>query len=148
VLAQGDPEYDVARRVFYGGIDRHPWLIIQAANTADVVRAVEPACDTGLDLAVRAGGHSSPGYGVTEGGIEHDLRNMKGIEIDAGSQTAWVEVGSCRCLPGQPGSAGSTAGRAGAGTAPPLRADGRSMVWARLVNGFGDLPLPVQRLGG
>ena len=56
--------------------------------------------------------------------------------------------GSCRCPPGQPGSAGSTAGRAGTGTAPPLRADGRSMVWARLANGFGDLPRPVQHLGG
>jgi len=94
VLAQGDPEYDVARRVFSGGIDRHPWLIIQAANTADVVRAVELACDTGLELAVRSGGHSSAGFGVTEGGIELDLRNMKGIEIDAGSQTAWVESGT------------------------------------------------------
>jgi len=93
LIDQTDPDYDVARRVFYGSIDRHPWLIIRVANTADVVRGVELACETGLELAVRAGGHSTAGYGVTEGGIELDLRNLKGIEINAGSQTAWVEAG-------------------------------------------------------
>ncbi len=94
VIAEGDPEYDQARRVFYGDFDMKPWLIIQAANISDVARAISLACDTGLELAVRGGGHSVAGFGVTDGGIVLDLKNMKGIEVDPHSQTAWVEAGN------------------------------------------------------
>ena len=35
------------------------------------------ARETGLELAVRSGGHSTAGHGVSEGGIVLDLRDMK-----------------------------------------------------------------------
>ena len=48
---------------------------------------------SGLELAVRSGGHSRAGYGTSEGGIVIDLSAMKALDIDADAKTAWVETG-------------------------------------------------------
>jgi len=93
VIAPGDPDYDVARTVFAGGFDRRPAVIVRAANATDVARVVGFARETGLELAVRSGGHSGAGHGVTEGGVLLDLAMMKGVEIDVDGRTAWAESG-------------------------------------------------------
>ena len=93
VIAPGDNGYDKARTVVVGGIDRHPAVIIRVANTDDVARAIALARDTGLELAVRSGGHSGLGHGTTEGGILLDLSLMKAVEIDVEGRTAWAETG-------------------------------------------------------
>jgi FAD/FMN-containing dehydrogenase len=93
VIAPGDPDYDKARTVFYGGVDRHPAVIIKVADTNDVTRVVNLARESGLELAVRSGGHSAVGHSVTEGGIVIDLSNMKDLQIDPESRTAWAETG-------------------------------------------------------
>ena len=92
VILPDDADYDNLRAVFYGGIDRHPAFIVRVANTADVVRVVALARETGLELAVRSGGHSGAGYGVSDG-IVLDLRDMRNIEIDPEARTAWAEAG-------------------------------------------------------
>lgn len=91
VILPDHPSYDVLRTPFYGGIDRHPALIVRAANAADVARVVDFARENSLELAVRSGGHSY--YGVTEGGIVLDLRDMQALDIDPESRTAWAETG-------------------------------------------------------
>ena len=83
VIAPDDAEYDQARTVFVGGIDRRPAVIVRAANAADVSYIVSLARETGLELAVRSGGHSSAGHSVVDGGIVLDLKDMKALEIDA-----------------------------------------------------------------
>lgn len=93
VIAPQDEGFDAARTIFYGGFDRHPAVIIRAADATDVARAVRLAHETGLELAIRSGGHSVAGHGVSEGGIVLDLKNMKGLEIDAQNHTAWAEAG-------------------------------------------------------
>jgi FAD/FMN-containing dehydrogenase len=92
VIAPGDAEYDDARSVFYG-IDKRPAAIVRVASDADVARVIAEARDTGLELAVRSGGHSIPGHSTTEGGIVLDLSEMNAIEIDPESRTAWAESG-------------------------------------------------------
>jgi FAD/FMN-containing dehydrogenase len=77
VIAPGDPDYDQARTVFYGGIDRRPAVIVRVAGADDVSRVVNLARENGLELAVRSGGHSVAGHSVSEGGIVLDLANMK-----------------------------------------------------------------------
>ena len=64
-IAPGDAAYDGARTVFYGGIDRRPAVIIRPADASEVARVVSPARETGLELAVRSGGHSVAGHGVS-----------------------------------------------------------------------------------
>jgi FAD/FMN-containing dehydrogenase len=93
VIAPGDPDYDQARTVFYGGIDRRPAVIVRVADADDVSRVVNLARENGLELAVRSGGHSVAGHSVSEGGIVLDLANMKDLQIDVDSRTAWAETG-------------------------------------------------------
>ena len=51
------------------------------------------ARETGLELAVRSGAHSTAGHSVTEGGIVLDLSDMKALEIDVEGRTAWADAG-------------------------------------------------------
>lgn len=92
-ITLGDADYDTARTVFYGGIDRYPAAIIRVANVAEVSKVISLARENGLELAVRSGGHSNAGHSVTEGGIVLDLSQMRGLEINAKEHTAWVEPG-------------------------------------------------------
>jgi FAD/FMN-containing dehydrogenase len=93
VIAPEDQDYDDARSVFYGGIDRRPAMIVRVANAVDVARVVRLARDAGSELAIRSGGHSAAGYGVSDGGIVIDLADMKALEIDVEGRTAWAEAG-------------------------------------------------------
>lgn len=93
VITSRDPAYDRARAVFNGAVDRHPAAIAQPATAAEVARAVTLTRDHGLELAVRGGGHSGPGYGVTEGGIVLDLTRLRGLTVDVDGRTAWAQTG-------------------------------------------------------
>lgn len=93
VIAPDDARYDQARTVFYGGIDRRPAVIVRAADATDVARIISLARETGLELAVRSGGHSLAGHSVSEGGIVLDLSGMRALDIDAKQRTAWVQTG-------------------------------------------------------
>jgi FAD/FMN-containing dehydrogenase len=93
VIAPADAEYDKARTVFYGGIDRRPAVIVRPADATQVARIVSAARETGLALAVRSGGHSIAGHSVSEGGIVLDLADMRGLELDPEARTAWAQTG-------------------------------------------------------
>ncbi|HEY8472976.1 MAG TPA: FAD-binding oxidoreductase [Natronosporangium sp.] len=93
LIAPGDPGYDQARTVVMGGIDRRPAAIVRPANADEAARVVNLARNTGLELAVRSGGHSSAGHSVTDGGIVLDLANLKAIDIDVEGRTAWAQTG-------------------------------------------------------
>ena len=93
VIAATDAEYDAARTVFTGGIDRRPAVIVRVADATDVATVIGLARSTGLELAVRSGGHSGAGHSVSEGGIVLDLSDMKELEIDGAAHTAWAETG-------------------------------------------------------
>lgn len=93
VIAPDDSGYDEARKVFVGDIDRRPAVIVRVADAADVAHVVTLARETGLELAVRSGGHSGAGHCVSEGGIVLDLGDMKGLDIDIDGRTAWAETG-------------------------------------------------------
>src|SRR5919204_878694 len=93
VIEPGHAEYDDARKVFVGGVDRRPALIVRVADADDVAHTIDLARETGRELAVRSGGHSGLGHGTTEGGIVIDLREMRSVTIDADDRTAWAETG-------------------------------------------------------
>ena len=93
VVGPNDDDYDALRTVMMGGIDRRPAVIIRVANDDDVKSVVNLARETGLDLAIRSGGHSSKGDSTSDGGIVLDLRDMRHIEIDPEAKTAWAETG-------------------------------------------------------
>src|SRR3972149_2442912 len=65
----------------------------RGACAADVGQVISLARETGLELAIRSGGHSNAGHSTTDGGIVLDLRDMKALEIDVASRSAWAEAG-------------------------------------------------------
>jgi FAD/FMN-containing dehydrogenase len=93
VIVSGDDDYDERRTAFMGGIDRRPAAIVMAADADDVARTVMFASETGVELAVRSGGHSGAGHSTTEGGILLDLRDLRALDIDVDARTAWVQPG-------------------------------------------------------
>src|SRR5262245_33385261 len=86
-------QYESARHVWNGNIDRRPVLIARCAGVADVQRAVSLARTHSLRLSIRDGGHSAPGYGTNEGGLVIDMSPMKGIRVDPASRTVRAEGG-------------------------------------------------------
>ncbi len=64
LIQPSDPEYEDARRVYNGMIDRRPRLIARCADAADVIAAVNFARENGLVAAIRGGGHNVAGFGT------------------------------------------------------------------------------------
>jgi FAD binding domain/Berberine and berberine like len=93
VLTPDDPAYDQARTIFYGGFDRHPGVIIRPVDAGEVARVVALARESGLELAVRSGGHSLAGHSSTDGGILLDLADMRALDIDPQQRIAWAQTG-------------------------------------------------------
>jgi FAD/FMN-containing dehydrogenase len=93
VVLPTDSEYDAARRVWNGMIDRHPALVVRCAGVADVVAAVKFARANTLEVAVRSGAHNVAGFGTSEGGMVIDLGPMKGVRIDVEARTATAQAG-------------------------------------------------------
>ena len=93
LIQPGDADYDDARRVWNGIIDKHPALIVRCADDEDVISAVNFARTQGLLVAVRGGGHNVAGFGTCDEGIVIDLSLMKKIEIDTVERTARAQSG-------------------------------------------------------
>ena len=93
VITPGDADYDEARTVTLGGVDARPALIVRVADTDDVRTVIALARDSGLELAVRSGGHSGAAHSTVEGGIVLDVRDLDGLEIDEDARTAWAGSG-------------------------------------------------------
>src|SRR5262245_12871013 len=87
LITPGHAEYDEARKVWNGMFDRRPAAIAQVRGAADVVAVVDWARDTGTELAVRGGGHSSAGYSTVEGGMVLDFSRMRGVDVDPVART-------------------------------------------------------------
>jgi hypothetical protein len=94
VITAETPDYESARLVFNRAFDRRPAVIVRCAGAPDVARALDFARSQNLPLAVRSGGHSRLGYGMSDGGVVIDLSAMKRVEVDAGKRVARAESGA------------------------------------------------------
>ena len=94
LISSSDADYDIARAVWNGAIERRPRLIAKCIGTEDVVAAVRFARDHDLEIAIRGGGHNVAGTAVCDDGIVIDLSAMRGVRIDPANRTAWVQGGA------------------------------------------------------
>jgi len=93
IIRPTDDNYDEARKIYNGMIDKRPAYIAKCKTPDDVIVAVNFAQKEGIEVSVRSGGHSGPGLALTEGGIVIDLSPMKDIQVDSETTTARVEAG-------------------------------------------------------
>jgi FAD/FMN-containing dehydrogenase len=93
VIGPEDDDYDDARAVYNGMIDRRPALIARAAGPDDVASAIRLARERGLLIAVRGGGHNGAGLGTCDDGVVIDLSALKRIEVDPVARTVRVGGG-------------------------------------------------------
>lgn len=94
VITPDHMDYDTARAVYNGMIDKRPAAILQVSQVADVMAAVNFARDEGMDIALRGGGHSAPGFGTCDGGLVIDFVNCRGVRVDPSTATARAEGGA------------------------------------------------------
>jgi hypothetical protein len=93
VIVPEDQDYEQARTIFYGGIDRRPQGIVRVTDSNDVLQVITLARQAGIELAVRGGGHSFAGHSLSDGGIVLDLRELQSLQIDPERRTAWAGGG-------------------------------------------------------
>ena len=94
VITPADADYEQARSVYNAMIDKRPAVVVRAADVGDVMAGVDYARENRLDLAVRGGSHSVPGFGTCDGGVVIDLGRMRGVRVDPKRLTARAEGGS------------------------------------------------------
>ena len=88
-----DADYDTARALYNGMIDKRPRLIARCVDTADVIAAVNFARDQNVLVAIRGGGHNGPGLGSCNNGLVIDLSMMKSVRVEPATKTVRVEPG-------------------------------------------------------
>jgi FAD/FMN-containing dehydrogenase len=93
LISPDSDEYDEARRVWNGTIDRRPALVARCLGVADVIIALRFARSHDLTVAVRGGGHNVAGFSTCDGGMVIDLSRMIGVRVDLGTRTARAEGG-------------------------------------------------------
>jgi FAD/FMN-containing dehydrogenase len=95
LIGPADASYDQVRKslVWNGMHDRRPALIARCGSASDVRAALSYAQSEQLVVAVRGGGHSTPGYSSCDGGLVIDTGPMKGIDIDLASRTGHFGAG-------------------------------------------------------
>jgi FAD/FMN-containing dehydrogenase len=88
------PDYNEARAVWNGMIDRRPAAIVRCKGAADVMAAVDFASQHDLPLSIKAGGHNVAGKAICDDGLVIDLSAMNTVQVDPETQTARVEAGA------------------------------------------------------
>jgi hypothetical protein len=82
IMTPGSGEYEAAREVYNGMIDRQPRAIIRCADVTDVRETVLFARQEFLTVAIRVGAHNGVGLGVCDNGLVIGLSAMKGVRVD------------------------------------------------------------------
>jgi len=94
VVRPQDPDYDRARAIYNGSIDRRPALVVRPHNAGDVLDALAHARLKKLQVSVRCGGHGVAGTSLAEGGMLIDLSTLKGVHVDTARGTAVAQGGA------------------------------------------------------
>jgi FAD/FMN-containing dehydrogenase len=93
LLQPGDPDYEAARKVHNGSVDKRPALIARCRGVADIADAVNFARSQSLEVAVRGAGHNIAGRATIDDGLMIDLSAMKGIHVDPKTRMARAQGG-------------------------------------------------------
>jgi len=93
IIRPTDDNYDEARKIYNGMIDKRPAYIAKCKTPDDVITAINFAQKEEIEVSIRSGGHNGPGLALTNGGLVIDLSPMKDIQVDQKNKTVRVEAG-------------------------------------------------------
>jgi FAD/FMN-containing dehydrogenase len=88
VFAPTDTDYDAARTIWNGAIDRKPALVARCATAEDVASAVRFGRERNLPIAVRGGGHNFGGFGTVQDGLMISLAAMNEVRVQPAQRRA------------------------------------------------------------
>ncbi len=88
------PEYNEARDVWNGLVNRYPAVIARAAGSRDVATAIGFAREHDLEVSVRGGAHQQAGNAVVDNGLVVDLSDLDDVTVDPERQVAEVGPGN------------------------------------------------------
>lgn len=94
VIEESDTDYDVARAVWNGHINRKPAIIARCSGPSDVAAAIAFGREREIQISVRGGGHGYWGAEVPDGSLVIDLTQLRGVSVDPGSRRAWCSGGA------------------------------------------------------
>jgi len=94
LLTREHPDYEAARRIWNGMIDRKPALIARCLGAADVAACIRFARAQKRALSVRGGGHNIAGTSLCEGGLVIDLSLLRSVQVDPLARRAQVQPGA------------------------------------------------------
>jgi len=93
VITREDADYDAARALYNGMIDKRPLAIARCADAADVIAAVKAGRDHGVLIAIRGGAHNGPGLGSCDDGLVIDLSTLRSVRVDPVNRRVRVDPG-------------------------------------------------------
>jgi FAD/FMN-containing dehydrogenase len=93
VIRPGDAQYEEARKVYNGMIDKRPRIIARCADVADVIAAVNFGREQKLLIAIRGGAHNGPGLASCDDGLVIDLSALRSVRVDPASRRVRVDPG-------------------------------------------------------
>lgn len=94
LVRPGADEYDDARRVWNGLVNRYPAAIAYCESVSDVRSAVRAADEAALPASVRSGGHHVAGSCIAAAGLVIDCSRMGWVRVDPRNRTATVGPGT------------------------------------------------------
>ena len=93
LITADHPDYDAARAVWNGSVDRRPRVIARAPGPPTPRRpCASPEPRTSRSRS--RGGHNVAGTGVCDDGLVVDLSAMRAVSVDRATRTAWVQGGA------------------------------------------------------
>lgn len=94
VILPEDSNYDEARKVYNGMIDKHPAIILKCLDADDVVKGVNYARENQMEVSIRSGGHNGAGLALVDKGLVIDLSEMKDIQINPNEKSVIIQPGN------------------------------------------------------
>ena len=94
IILPQDSNYDDARKVYNGMIDKRPGMIVKCVDVADVIASVNFGRENNLLVAVRGGGHNGGGLGICDDGLVIDLSGIKYVHVNPNAKTVRVGGGN------------------------------------------------------
>ena len=94
LILPSNSEYDTARSVWNGMIDKKPLMIAMCNNVNDIIKCVNFARNQKLLVSIKGGGHSVAGKSVCDDGLMINLSQMNSVVVNSKEKTVKVQSGA------------------------------------------------------